>query len=93
MGKGESMLHRFKTNTLDTLREEVFIDGERIRCTDYVLSHSAGEVATLDISLSVETDIVSECEVRIKNKEQFARLMNKTEFEEFCRIWKELNDN
>ena len=85
------MLHKFKTNTLDTLREEVFIDGERIRCSDYVLRHSAGEVATLDISLAVETDIVSECEVRIKNKEQFARLMNKSEFEKFCEIWKKLN--
>ena len=86
------MLHKFKTNTLDALREEVFIDGERIRCSDYVLSHSVGEVATLDISLAVETDIVSECEVRIKNKEQFARLMNKSEFEKFCEIWKKLNE-
>lgn len=86
------MLHKFKTNPLDTLREELFIDGERIRCTDYVLSHSAGEVATLDISLIVEADIVSECEVRIKNKEQFARLMNKSEFEKFCEIWKKLNE-
>ena len=86
------MLHKFKTNTLNTLREEVFIDGERIRCTDYVLSYSAGEVATLDITLAVETDIVSECEVRIKNKEQFARLMNKSEFEKFCEIWKKLNE-
>lgn len=86
------MLHKFKTNTLDTLREEIFIDGERIKCTYYVLSHSAGEVATLDISLAVEADIVSECEVRIKNKEQVARLMNKSEFEKFCQIWKELNE-
>ena len=92
MGKCESMLHKFKTNTLDTIREEVFIDGERIRCTDYVLSHSVGEVSTLDISLAVETDMVSECEVRIKNKEQFARLMNKSEFEKFCEIWKKLNE-
>ena len=68
IGKSESMLHKFKTNTLDTLREEVFIDGERIRCTDYVLRHSAGEVATLDNSLLVENDIVSECEVRIKKQ-------------------------
>lgn len=86
------MLHKFKTNTLDTLREEVFIDGERIRCTDYVLSHSAGEVATLDISLLVETDIISECVVKIKNKDQIARLMSRSEFENFCDIWEKLNE-
>ena len=86
------MLHKFKTNTLDTLREEVFVDGERIRCTDYVLSHSAGEVATLDISLPVETDIISECVVKIKNKDQIARLMSRSEFENFCDIWKNLNE-
>lgn len=85
------MLHKFKTKVLDTLREETYIDGEKIRCLDYALSHSVGEPAILDISLVVETDIVSEVVVTIKNKEQIARLMSKGEFEEFCNIWRNIN--
>lgn len=88
------MFHKFSTEQIESCREKVFIDGNSIRCTGYTLTHQVDEVPILEIEMPIVPEIKDQyVVVQISNKEEIARFMNKSEFEEFCRIWKELNDN
>ena len=89
------MLYKFSTNSLDDkgIREQVFIDGQPVSCTGYTLIHNAGEVPSLLLELPVNPKLKDEMVlVQVGNKEEIARLMDKTEFEKFCEVWKEVHN-
>lgn len=89
------MLHKFSINSLDDncIREQVFIDGQPIRCTGYTLTHDVDKVPRLLLELPVIPKIKDEIVLaQVGNKEEIARLMDKTEFEKFCEIWEEVHN-
>lgn len=89
------MIHKFSTEPLDdfSIRERVYIDGQPIRCSGYVLVHNINEVPRVVMTIPAITKAKEECvDLEIANKEEIAKLMDKKEFEEFCEIWKRLHD-
>ena len=89
-----SVLHNLKIEPIEDRVQcaRVIVDDILMRCRGYYISHSVGEVPTVELELccipKYEHDVVTQ----ISNKEEIARLMDETEFEEFCKIWKELHD-
>lgn len=93
--KGDRELHKFSTEPLDDncIRERVFIDGQEVKCCGYTLIHDLDEVPCVILELPVTPRIKDKAVLlHVENKEEIARLMDKTEFEEFCKIWKEIHN-
>ena len=85
------MFHKFSIEQIDSYREKVLIDGNSIRCTGYTLTYRVDEFPTLQLEMPIVPEIKDQYVViQVSNKEEIARLMDKTEFEEFCKIWEEV---
>ena len=87
-------LHKFKFEPFDEIgRGRVTIDGKPIKCIGYELRHYVGEVPSVDIEVVCIPQIEENAIISVSNKEEIAMLMDKEEFYEFCKIWKEVHDN
>ena len=88
------VLHKLKIEPVESRIEcaRVIVDDIPVQCRGYSISHSIDEVPTVELELccipKYEHDVVTQ----ISNKEEIARLMDKAEFEEFCKIWKEVHN-
>ena len=70
----------------------VIVDDMSIQCRGYSINHSLNEVPTVALELCCIPNYEHDVVIQIGNKEEIARLMDKTEFEEFCKIWKEVHN-
>lgn len=88
-----SKLHKFKVEPIGEIgiHAQVSIDGSPIRCRGYEISHYVGEAPTVNIELSCMPQYEHEAAIKVGNKEEIAALMEKSEFEEFCRIWEKIH--
>ena len=83
-----SQLHKFKFEPIDELgRGKVTIDDKPIRCRGYELRHYVDEVPSVDIEIACITQIEENATINVSNKEEIAAFMDKSEFDEFCKIW------
>lgn len=88
------MLHKFSTEPLNDscIKERVFIDGQEVKCCGYALIHGLDEVPCVILELPVTSRIKDKAVlVQNGNREEIARLMDKTEFTKFCEIWNEIH--
>ena len=87
------ILHKFKFEPIDELgRGKVTIDDKPIRCRGYELRHYVDEVPSVDIEIACVPQIEETASISVSNKEEIAALMDREEFEEFCKIWEMINN-
>lgn len=88
-----SQLHKFRFNPIDELgRGKVTIDDKSIQCRGYELRHYVDEVPSVEIEIACVPQIEETATISVSNKEEIAALMDKSEFEEFCKIWEKMHD-
>ena len=71
----------------------VIVDDMLVQCRGYSISHSIDEVPTVKLELCCIPKYEHDVVIQIGNKEEIARLMDEKEFEEFCKIWKEVHND
>lgn len=87
------ILHKFRFEPIDECgRGRVTIDDKPIKCRGYELRHYVDEVPSVDIEICCVPQIEENAIVKVSNKEEIAMLMDKEEFNEFCKIWKEVHN-
>ena len=87
-----SQLHKFKFEPIDEVgRGKVTIDDKRVLCRGFELRHYVGEVPSVEIEVICVPQIEENATISVSNKEEIAALMDKNEFEEFCKIWEKIN--
>lgn len=88
-----SQLHKFKFEPIDELgRGKVTIDDKPIRCRGYELRHYVDEVPSVEIEIACFPQIEETASIIVSNKEEIAALMDREEFDEFCKIWERLHE-
>lgn len=88
------MIHKFKVEPMgDSYKyAKVSIDGNAVLCQGYTLKHYVDSIPTVEIDLCAFPQVEHDVVIQVGNKEEIARLMNYSEFQEFCRIWEEVHD-
>ena len=87
-----SQLHKFRFEAIDELgRGRVTIDDKPIKCRGFELKHYVNEVASVNIEIVCVPQIEETSIISVSNKEEIASLMDREEFEEFCKIWEKIN--
>ena len=87
-----SQLHKFRFEPMDEFgRGRVTIDGNPIQCSGYELRHYVDEYPSVNIEVVCVPKIEENAIISVSNKEEIASLMNREEFEEFCKIWEKIN--
>ena len=87
------VLHKFKFEPIDELgRGKVIIDDKPIRCRGYELRHYVNEVPSVEIEIACIPQMEETAIINVSNKEEIAAFMDKSEFEEFCKIWERINE-
>lgn len=88
------MFHKFKVEPCDNskIHAMVSIDDKPIRCCGYSINHIVDEVPTVELELCCIPNYEHDAVIHISNKEEIARLMDETEFKEFCKIWNEVHN-
>lgn len=85
-------LHKFKFEPIDEFgRGKVTIDDKPIRCRGYELRHYVDEVPSVEIEIACFPQIEETASIIVSNKEEIAALMDKDEFDEFCKIWERIH--
>lgn len=88
-----SQLHKFRFEPTDEYgRGKVTIDDKPIRCRGYELKHYVDKVPSIDIEILCVPQIEEIATINVSNKEEIAALMDKDEFEEFCKIWERVHE-
>ncbi len=90
-----SVLHNLKIEPIEDRAQcaRVFVDDMPIQCRGYSINHSLDEVPTVELELCCVPNYGHDVMTQISNKEEIARLMDGNEFEEFCKIWKEVHND
>ena len=87
-----SLLHKFRFEPMDEFgRGRVTIDGNPIQCSGYEIKHYVDEFPSVNIEVVCVPQIEENAIINVSNKEEIAALMNREEFEEFCKIWEKIN--
>ena len=87
-------LHQVKISG-EGVTAHVFVDGEEIhRLSGYTIERNAGEIPMLELRmLCFEENIMEQqTEIVISNAETMARIFNREQFDEFCRLWEEYHE-
>lgn len=88
-----SPLHKFKFEPFDEIgRGRVTIDDKTIKCRGFEIRHYVDEFPSVNIEVVCVPQIEENAIISVSNKEEIASLMDKDEFEEFCRVWEEIHD-
>lgn len=93
-----SQLHKFKVEhevgAYYPWQAKCFIDDKNVKIRGYTLEHYVDDVPRLNIDIQIDAPDIEnvEAEIKIANKEEIAALMDKDEFEEFCKIWERINN-
>ena len=86
-------LHNFKIEPLDETRARVYIDDKKVLASGYTITHEVGEVPRIELNLYCMPEYEGRANVRVVNKEELAMLLDKNEFNEFCKIWMKMNSH
>ena len=87
-----SQLHKFRFEPFDEIgRGIVTIDDNPIKCRGFEIKHYVGELPSVNIEVVCVPQIEENAIINVYNKEEIAALMNREEFEEFCKIWEKIN--
>lgn len=87
-----SQLHKFRFEPMDEIgRGRVTIDDNPIKCRGFEIKHYVNEVPSVNIEVVCVPHIEETSIIRVSNKEEIAALMDREEFEEFCKIWEKIN--
>ena len=87
-----SQLHKFRFEPMDELgRGIVTIDDKPIKCRGFELKHYVDEFPSANIEVVCVPQIEENAIISVSNKEEIAALMEREEFEEFCKIWEKIN--
>lgn len=88
-------MHKVKIEPIEEFPtcSRISIDGNYIRCSGYNITHYAGHLPVIELELFVVPNCEQDMIVEVGNKEYIAKLMDKTEFAEFCNIWNEVHRN
>ena len=73
-------------------RGRVTIDDKTIKCRGFELKHYVDEFSSVNIEVVCVPQIEENAIISVSNKEEIATLMDKSEFEEFCKIWERINN-
>ncbi len=85
-------LHKFRFEPFDECgRGRVTIDGNPIQCSGYEIKHYVDEFPSVNIEVVCVPQIEENAIINVSNKEEIAALMDREEFEEFCKIWEKIN--
>lgn len=71
---------------------KVLIDGQEIhRLSGYTIERNAGEIPLVELRIVCpgETVLEAQAEVVVENSETMAKLFDRKQFDEFCRLWEE----
>lgn len=73
----------------------ISIDGIPLHTANaYYLSQDAGETPSISIRFThAAIKFEQNCNVRVYNKEEIAKCMDRAEFMRFCDIWKEIHSD
>ena len=88
-----SELHKFKVEhevgAYYPWQAKCFIDDKNVKIRGYTLEHYVDDVPKINIDMQIDAPDIEnvEAEIKIANKEEIAALMDREEFEEFCKIW------
>lgn len=88
------MLHQFKVKPTynGSIYAKVTVDGQEVCCRGYNIRHVVDEVPIVEIEMCAIPDYEHEVEIRVSNKAEIASLMDKTEFEKFCELWRGIHN-
>ena len=87
-----SQLHKFRFEPMDEFgRGRVTIDDKPIKCRGFERKHYVDEFSSVNIEIVCVPQIEENAIIRVSNKEEIVALMDREEFEEFCKIWEEIN--
>ena len=90
--KNMSLLHKFKFEPFDEFgKGRVTIDDKPIKCRGFEIRHYVDEFPSVNIEVVCVPQIEENAIISVSNKEEIAALMNREEFEEFCKIWEKIN--
>ena len=90
--KNISLLHKFKFEPFDEFgKGRVTIDDKPIKCRGFEIRHYVDELPSVNIEVVCVPQIEENAIMSVSNKEGIAALMNREEFEEFCKIWEKIN--
>ena len=85
-------LRKFRFEPSDECgRGRVTIDGNPIKCSGYEIKHYVDEFPSVNIEVVCVPKIEENAIISVSNKEEIASLMEREEFEEFCKIWEKIN--
>ena len=85
-------LHKFKFEPFDEYgRGKVTIDDKTIKCRGYELRHCVDEFPSVNIEVVCVPQIEENAIISVSNKEDIAALMDREEFEKFCKIWERVH--
>lgn len=89
------VLHNLKIEPIEDRVQcaRVIVDDIPVKCRGYSIRHRVDEVPEVELELCCVPKYEHEVLVNVSNKEEIARLMDETEFEEFCKIWKEVHND
>ena len=89
-----SKLHKFGFEPIDECgRGRVTIDDKPIKCRGFELKHYVDEVPSVNIEVVCVSQIEETASISVSNKEEIAALMDKDEFEEFCKVWDRIHNS
>lgn len=88
-------MHKVKIEPIEEFPtcSRISIDGNYIQCSGYTIKHYAGQLPVIELDVFVVPSCEQDMIVHVINKEEIARLMDKSEFDEFCEIWNEVHKN
>ena len=85
-------LHKFRFEQMDEIgRGRVTIDDKPIKCRGFELKNYVDEVPSVNIEVVCVLQIEENAIISVSNKEEIAALMDREEYEEFCKIWEKIN--
>lgn len=87
------VFHNLKIEPVEDMIKcaKVIVDNIPIQCRGYSIRHSLDKVPIFELELCCVPNYEHDVMMKISNKEEIARLMDETEFYEFCKIWKEVH--
>lgn len=70
----------------------VYINDRLSKVKAYSVSHSAGKMPEINVTLALSEEIETNGKIHIENLEEIANALNRDELSRLCDIWQELNN-
>lgn len=88
------MLQRFRTEPIEgqPICEKVFIDDLCVRCSEYTLVHSVGNIPRLQIEIPIIPSVCTSAKIEIENLDEIATAMDEETFIAFKKLWSQIHN-